>query len=76
MIKALKEIKLGSVANDNRFLVNKFCVIQRFYEKITSTLKSHTDFKIIRLLQKLSQYHEILQIKFAGHDLHRSFFRS
>ena len=30
MIKALKWIKPGSVANDNSFLVIKFCVIQKF----------------------------------------------
>ena len=66
----------GSVANDYRFLVIKFCVIQKFCEKITGTQKSHTDFKTIPLLQKLSQYHEILHVKSADHDLSRSFFRS
>ena len=54
----------------------KFCVIQKFCEKMTGTLKSHTDFKAIWLLQKLSQYHEILHVKSADHDLSGSFFRS
>ena len=76
MIKALRRIKPGSVAKDNIFLVIKFCVIQKFCEKMTGTLKSHTDFKTIRLLQILSQYHEILHVKSADHDLSRSFFRS
>ena len=76
MIKALKRIKPGSVANDNRFLVIKFCVIQKFCEKMTGTLKSHTDFKAIWLLQKLSHYQKILHVKSADHDLFRSFFRS
>ena len=75
MIKALKWIKLGSVANDKRFLVIKFCVIKKFCEKIAGTLKSHTDFKTIQLLQKLSQYHEILHVKSADHDLSWSFFQ-
>ena len=43
---------------------------------MTGTLKSHTDFKAIWLPQKLSQYHEILHVKSADHDLSRSFFRS
>ena len=72
MIKALKWIKPGSVANDNRFLMIKFCVIQKFCAKMTGTLKSHTDFKTIWLLQKSTQQHEILHAKYADQDLYRS----
>ena len=43
---------------------------------MTGTLKSHTDYKAIWLLQKLSQYHEILHVKSADHDRSKSFFRS
>ena len=45
-------MKPDSVANDNRFLVIKFCVIQNLKKKTTSTLKSRTVFKSIQLLQK------------------------
>ena len=69
MIKALKQIKPGFVANDNKFLVIKFCVIQIFVLKMTGTLKSHTDFKTIQLLQKSTQQHEILHAKIADQDL-------
>ena len=72
MINALEWIKSGFVANDNRFLVIKFYVIQKFCEKMTGTLKSPTDFKIIRLLRKWLQYHESLNVKSANHDLSRS----
>ena len=44
-------------------------------EKITGTLKSHTDFKTIRLLQKSTKQHEILHAKTADQDVFRSFFQ-
>ena len=44
--------------------------------KMTGTLKLHTNFKIMRLLQKSSQQHKILHAKTADQGLFRSFFRS
>ena len=40
---------------------------------MTGTLKSHTDFKTIRLLQKSTQQHEILHAITADQELFRSF---
>ena len=52
-----------------------FVSIESLKAKMTGTLKLHTNFKIMRLLQKSSQRHKILHAKNGDRDLFWSFFR-
>ena len=52
-----------------------FVSLENYAANIASSLKSHTDFKFMWLLQELSQDHKNFQAKSAVQDLFGSFFQ-